>query len=74
MRNEELTWRFAKAQARNLARVLGVLGGLLELLLIPVFAFYFLLDWNEIEEKVKRADLPTGNASIGVAPRWLRYP
>jgi len=71
------------AQALLLAAVGGVfslLAFLAELLLIPVFAFYFLVDWPRITERFKRIVPPRRRGKIfeilgeidGVVSGWVR--
>jgi predicted PurR-regulated permease PerM len=54
---KRLTLGAGKTMASQLGQaassILSILGGLLELLLIPVFAFYFLLDWDRIVARLR---------------------
>ena len=58
----------------------SVLGMLVELLLIPVFAFYFLLDWNHIVARARSMIPPRHRAPViaivveidGVVSNWIR--
>ncbi|ACY15810.1 AI-2E family transporter [Haliangium ochraceum] len=49
--------------AAALGSVFGLLGTLAELLLVPVFAFYFLLDWHEIIDATRRMIPPRHRAT-----------
>lgn len=71
------------AQALLLAAVGGLfslLAFLAELLLIPVFAYYFLLDWPNITERVKKIIPPRRRGKVleilgeidGVVAGWVR--
>lgn len=71
------------AQALLLAAVGGIfslLAFLAELLLIPVFAYYFLLDWPNITERVKKIIPPRRRGKVleilgeidGVVSGWVR--
>ncbi|MBE7450480.1 MAG: AI-2E family transporter [Kofleriaceae bacterium] len=58
----------------------AVLGFLAEVLLVPVFAYYFLLDWKHIQERVKRIIPPRNRGKVldilaqidGVVSGWVR--
>lgn len=60
--------------------LLTLLGGLLELLLIPVFAFYFLLDWDRIVARIRDLVPPRHRATVvdvakemdTVVSHWVR--
>ncbi len=60
--------------------LLSFLGGLLELLLIPVFAFYFLLDWDRIVARLRDLVPPRHRAAVTevaaemdtVVSHWVR--
>lgn len=53
---------FAAAAASGL---LGVLGFVAELLLVPVFAFYFLVDWDHLVARAHRLLPPRHRGSVG---------
>lgn len=58
----------------------AVLGFLAEILLVPVFAYYFLLDWKKIQTRVKRIIPPRNRNRVldilgeidGVVSGWVR--
>ena len=58
----------------------AVLGFLAEILLVPVFAYYFLLDWKHIQTRVKRIIPPRNRNKVldilgeidGVVSGWVR--
>ena len=60
--------------------VFVLLGFLAELLLVPVFAYYFLLDWKQIKYRLARMVPPRRRASVlsilaeidGVVAGWVR--
>ena len=47
-----------------LGGVFSVLGFVTEALLIPIFSFYFLLDWHHIQDRVKKIIPPRRRASV----------
>jgi predicted PurR-regulated permease PerM len=58
----------------------AILGFLAEILLVPVFAYYFLLDWKKIQTRVKRIIPPRNRNKVldilseidGVVSGWVR--
>jgi len=60
--------------------VFAVLGFLAEMLLVPVFAYYFLLDWKGIQGRVRKIIPPRNRARVldilgeidGVVSGWVR--
>jgi predicted PurR-regulated permease PerM len=58
----------------------AILGFLAEILLVPVFAYYFLLDWKHIQTRVKRIIPPRNRNQVldilndidGVVSGWVR--
>jgi predicted PurR-regulated permease PerM len=66
--------------AAALGGFFGLLGTLAEILLVPVFAFYFLLDWDHLIKRVRQAIPPRHRASVfsiageidGVISSWIR--
>jgi predicted PurR-regulated permease PerM len=70
----------SKAAAAALGGVFGFLGWLAELLLVPVFAFYFLVDWDHIVARVHAFAPPRHRARIaeiareidGAVSSWIR--
>ncbi len=58
----------------------AVLGFLAEILLVPVFAYYFLLDWKHIQQRVKKIIPPRNRNRVidilgeidGVVSGWVR--
>jgi predicted PurR-regulated permease PerM len=63
-----------------LGSVLGVIGVFAEMLLVPVFAFYFLVDWPQITHRMIRIVPPRRRAKVvdllrevdGVVSGWVR--
>jgi predicted PurR-regulated permease PerM len=66
--------------AAALGGFFGLLGTLAEILLVPVFAFYFLLDWDHLVLRVRRAIPPRHRAVVisvtgeidSVISSWIR--
>jgi predicted PurR-regulated permease PerM len=60
--------------------VFSVLGMVTEALLIPIFSFYFLMDWHHIQDRVKKIIPPRNRARVvavmnevdGVVSGWVR--
>lgn len=60
--------------------VFSVLGFVTEALLIPIFSFYFLMDWHHIQDRVKKIIPPRSRARVtavfgevdGVVAGWVR--
>ena len=66
--------------AAAVGSVFSILGLLVEMLLIPVFAFYFLLDWDHIVARIRSMIPPRHRAMVvevivdidGVVSGWIR--
>lgn len=66
--------------AAALGGFFGFLGTLAEILLVPVFAFYFLLDWDHLVKRVRQAIPPRHRAPVfsiageidAVISSWIR--
>jgi predicted PurR-regulated permease PerM len=66
--------------AAALGGFFGLLGTLAEILLVPVFAFYFLLDWDHLVVRVRQGIPPRHRALVvsitteidGVISGWIR--
>jgi predicted PurR-regulated permease PerM len=66
--------------AAALGGFFGLLGTLAEILLVPVFAFYFLLDWDHLVKRIRQAIPPRHRAPVvsiageidGVISSWIR--
>jgi predicted PurR-regulated permease PerM len=87
LRSDEFTAMLKDAAGPMSGVVLAVVGGffsflgfLAELLLIPVFAFYFLLDWNHMVERVRTMIPPRYRVNVvsvvgeidSVVSSWIR--
>jgi predicted PurR-regulated permease PerM len=87
LRSEEFTAMLKDAAGPMSGMLLAVIGGffsflgfLAELLLIPVFAFYFLLDWNHMVARVRTMIPPRYRANMvsvvseidSVVSSWIR--
>jgi predicted PurR-regulated permease PerM len=87
LRSEEFTAVLKEAAGPMSGMLLAVIGGffsflgfLAELLLIPVFAFYFLLDWNHMVARVRTMIPPRYRANVvsvvseidSVVSSWIR--
>jgi predicted PurR-regulated permease PerM len=87
LRSDEFTAMLKDAAGPMSGMLLAVIGGffsflgfLAELLLIPVFAFYFLLDWNHMVQRVRTMMPPRYRANVvsvvseidSVVSSWIR--